>query len=201
MSGESDNQEDKELESWLDELAGNSSGDDPVAGQLRETILRKHAKAESEVDELRLRRGRDKLLAEVRRQEPVTRKRETPRYLAIAASIVLTMTVGMFSYNLMQTSSELEILMAYGELERPRGAFPTLTITVADPESTGRVIGQVLTTENVPFELARDEDDTVRLAVFVNNEASTDELSSILEAYGRTISASGYYVIVIDSTE
>lgn len=187
---------DDDLDGWLAQLAGRGGTEDATATRLRRVVLARQAADEDGIDDLRLRRGRTRLLEAAKRQRRAIPR--TPRFLAVAASALLALGGTFFTYEMLQTTREYEQLMAYGELERPRGSFPTLTVMAADPEATGRRIGRALVTARVPFELVAAPGDGVRLMVVAGDGAARDALATALAGFELEIKDEGYYVVVIE---
>lgn len=201
MTTESGAPDDKDLDRWLAGLAGDAKSDDPLAEGLRDVVSRQHRQFEDEVDDLRLRRGRSKLLKTVREQQAVAKRSRRAGPWSIAASVVMVATASLIGYQAYiagPDQAEVELIMFYGDLERSRGGFQAVSIDVEDPLRDGKAIGQQLSEANVAFELRRSEDATLRLAVSVGN---TDEVRVLQEALGGRsddIVDPGYYIIEIE---
>ena len=201
MSTDSRAPDDKDLDRWLAGLAGDDGADDPIAEKLRETVSRQHQQFEGEIDELRLRRGRAQLIKSVREQESLnaTSRRASP--WAIAASVAMVAAASLIGYELYITGpdpADIELIMSYGDLERPRGGFPTIEIDVEDPLQRGQAIGQQLTEAGIPFELRRIEDTSYQIAVSVGEDNQILLLQETLGEEGTGIVGPGYYVIDIE---
>ena len=192
--------EDKDLDRWLAGLAGDAEAGDPVAEKLRETVSKQHRQFESEVDDLRLRRGRDRLLKAARDEQASSAPDRRASPWAIAASVALMATASLIGYQLYTgpDPAEVELIMFYGDLERPRGTFPTVAVDVEDPLRDGRAIGEQLTDAGIPFELRRAEDATLSLAVSVSDADEVRVLQEVLGERGGDIVDPGYYVIEIE---
>ena len=193
--------EDKDLDRWLARLAGDEGADDPVAERLRDTISKQQRRHEDEIDELRLRRGRKRLVDAIRAQQAEESPRRMARPWAIAASIAVIVTAGLIGYEQFITgpaSIEPGVILSFGDLERPRGEYPTLTTDYDDPLVTGKRIGQQLIDAGVPFELRQGEDGILRLAVSLSTMDEVRWLRDVLGNAGAGIVGPGYYVIVIE---
>lgn len=198
MSTESDQPEDGELEAWLEGLGGRGGDDDAVTKKLRETVLRRQQAFEDEVDELRLRRGREQLLAEARRTQTVHTSSRRGGPLAIAASIVMMATVGIFSYQALfvdPATGEAELLMYYGELERPRGGIQSVSVDVAAPLENARAVAGRLIELEIPFELTRDESGRIVLSMIIADAEEAAAVGAALGGAEGDVIAPGYYVV------
>ncbi len=188
------------FDDWLDELGGKGGGKDKIAGQLREVVQRQQQRNEADIDELRLRRGRDRLLAEAEKFGSASKTISTPPFLAIAASVAIVFTAGLFGYQTMfsGSGSDYELILSYGDLERPRGSINTLTVDVDVPESVGRLAAERLTLAQLPFELRTGDEDSVRLAVTARDEISINALIAAVDGLDMLPDGPGYYVIVLE---
>lgn len=201
VSGDPKTPDDRDLDQWLRTLRGEakSGSEDHTAERLRSLVEKKQAAAEAEADELRLRRSRDRLITKAREQGLLDQRPEKRRtLLTMAASVAFAAFAGLLGYNVITgPGAQPDILMAYGELERPRGAFPTVTIDAEDPVNRGLQIGEALTIDEVPFELTRANDGALRLSVFLTDDAAAASLEDALRDPVAEITALGYYVIII----
>ncbi len=198
MSTESEQPEDAELEAWLEGLGGRGGDDDAVTQKLRETVLRRQQAFEDEVDELRLRRGREQLLAEARRTQTVQTGSRRGGPLAIAASIVMMATVGIFSYQALfvdPATGEAELLMYYGEPERPRGGIQSVSVDVAAPLDDARAVAGRLVELEIPFELTRDESGRIVLSMIIADAEEAAAVGAALGGAEGDVIAPGYYVV------
>lgn len=200
MTTESGTPDDKDLDRWLAGLAGDIEANDPLAESLREVVSEQHRQFESEVDELRLRRGRSKLLNAVREQQAAASRSRRAGPWSIAASVAMVATASLIGYQLYMAGpdpAEIEVIMSYGDLERTRGSFTSVNIDVEDPLPQGKAIGQRLAEANIPFELRSSEDASYRLAVSVSDDYQVRVLQEALGEQGGDIVDTGYYVIEI----
>ena len=196
--------EDPDLERWLAKLGGKGEHDDALADRLRSTVLKQQQQFEDEFDELRLRRGRDQLIAKTGTENSAGARNRRARPFAIAASVFLAATASLIGYQQLTTppgTSEVELIMYYGDLERPRGGFSTTLIAARNAEATGRQFGRILTDEMIPFELIRHTEGSVHLTMFLDDSAARDMLSDMLQPFGASLSDSEFQVIVIESSD
>lgn len=201
MTNGSNLPDDKDLDRWLARLAGDEDADDPVAERLRDTISKQQRRHEDEIDELRLRRGRKRLVEALKARQADEAPRRTAGPWAIAASIAVIATAGLIGYQQFiagPPSIEPGVIMSFGDLERPRGEVPTVMTDFDDPLVTGKQLGRQLTDAGVPFELRQGDDGILRLAVSLSTMDDVALLRDVLGNAGADIVGPGYYVIVIE---
>ncbi len=176
--------EQDEIERWLDALGGrgDAPGDDAEAARIRRTVLRQQHRFEEEIDDLRMRRGRDRLLAAVRSSREPPRGRDL-RYWGLAASVALVFAAS--SLLLLDDADEY----ADGEIKSIDGSVlvpeepATVTIDVPDVAAAAETLARGMRDAGLSFERGVEADGSPAFTVVLEDDEDVRVFSGVLSDY------------------
>lgn len=193
--------EDRELDSWLAELAGKQTGDTTGATRLRQLILYEHRRHEAEFDEIRERRLRQRVLAVLGTADAGKRSMlRWTRPVAVAASVFVVVAAGLMVNRMlyqMGSPDDGGWVLSYGELERTRGEATVLRANVDAPANAARRLGADLAEQAVAFEMVPRDDGSYRLELYVTDAEALGRLNTVLRALSLRADAPGFYIVII----
>lgn len=193
--------EDRELDSWLAELAGKQTGDTTGATRLRQLILYEHRRHEAEFDEIRERRLRQRVLAVLGTADAGKRSMlRWTRPVALAASVFVVVAAGLMVNRMlyqMGSPDDGGWVLSYGELERTRGEATVLRANVDAPANAARRLGADLAEQAVAFEMVPRDDGSYRLELYVTDAEALGRLNTVLRALSLRADAPGFYIVII----
>lgn len=189
--------DDPQLDAWLAALVGRTGGppSDAAAHQarvIRKIMLARQKRAEDEITDEDIRRGREKLQFRLARERLLTggtgARWLTQSPLAMAATVaVVAMGVFITISNLRQIppAPGTQILWSAGELEVPRGAVEAQHVVTANPDADARALAAQLAAAAIPFELSGAPEKPKRLLkIQVAGQVLPDDVTTGLARLG-----------------
>ena len=157
------NSDHEDIDAWLRALRGE--GEDAERTEsgdtIRRTVLAQQAAAERSIDDDRLHHGKQRLLFRLAQDRTFDdRGRHRSRFAFAASIAVAAMLVVLTDTSVIDPGHDPALLMAYGEVDRMRGATPdAVEVATSQPDADAREIAKQLEALDVPYELRVDERD------------------------------------------
>lgn len=191
----------EDIDGWLRALRGeDADAERPlIEDTVRRTIRAQQEVAEWSVGEDRLDRGMQRLLFRLARERAFADQGARRAPFAMAASIVVVaMLVVLTDTSVFEPGRDPAILMAYGEVDRMRGAIPDVVeVKTAQPDSAARDLAKQLEALRVPYELSVDEKDSRARILRVQFDGIPNQELAEASLRGAGIDAPDQSVIVL----
>ncbi len=200
--GDQVSSEDRDLDEWLAELAGKETANATEASRLRQLILDEHGRHESEFDDVRARRLRQRLLSELGETSAPKRQSQSnwTRPVALAASVIVVVGAGLMTSRMLDQQVGIDDsgwVYSYGELQRTRGEAKLLRADVDQHEEVARRVGVMLARESVIFAMTPRDDGTYRFEIYAPDAEALDGFNIALEMLGLRAESPGFYILIV----
>ena len=176
----------EEVDRWIDVLGGRAGEDDDTqAARIRQIVLQQQQGFEEELDDLRLRRGKKQLMANIAPSRPAS-PFGNHRWLGLAASVaVIVMASSVFLLKDSTDPVDDGTPKSLGAPGTVTDAPIQITLEAVDGVAALDQIQAALLDAGLSFETREDDQDGVVLVVTAATPEEVDTLSSALGDFDR----------------